>query len=150
MLDLDSNQAVGARHLDQTGHFEPAHPKLFGELNLTEAIDVVAPCDRCGEDQLGWTLPLPGEVGVRGAHLSGQPIILWLFLDIDRPIAGNSACDCEPLRSDEPTHRWKGWSSAMTLEGDVTVGSPGTSRRRLSSYTLLKLTVSGAWGRTTA
>src|SRR5215213_8876638 len=111
MLDLDSKQAVGTRHSHQKGHVESTHPDLFGVLDLTEAIDVVPPCDRFGEDQLGWTLPPPREVRVRGAHLSGQPIILWLSIDSDSPIAGDSACDCERLCSDERTP-WKGWSSS--------------------------------------
>src|SRR5215218_4376844 len=149
MLDLDSNQAVGARHLHQTGHFESTHPELFGELDLTEAIDVVPPCDRCGEDQLGWTLPLPGEVSVRGAHLSGQPIILWLSIDSDSPMAGDSACDCERLRSDERPP-WKGWSSSDdTRRRCCGRQQPWDIESPCPSLTLLKLSVSGACGWTT-
>ena len=61
MADLDPDQTLLPRRLQQPGHLEPAEPELVGDLDLGPAVDVVPARDRCGQHQLGGPLMGPAD-----------------------------------------------------------------------------------------
>jgi len=50
VADLDAHQPTRASRVEQPGDLEAAQAELLGDLDLRPAVEVVAPCDGCRED----------------------------------------------------------------------------------------------------